>query len=484
MIQPTGASIVNDGNALLEDRKTAGPTTTLRDVVFISKATPGDDEFVLWLAPRLEAAGYKVFADILELSGGDRWRKEITTVLQERAVKMLLCCSDTTLAREGVLEEIEIATDLVKSIPDPHFIIPLRMEKFKKVFGIGGLQYVDFVRGWATGLENLLELLKKRKVPLTTAAQINPNWEVYRKRGSVPLLDEPERLTSNWLRISEMPDSISYLEPNGSADRFALAKACERCAFPVTPSGKGLFAFAEVGAIDAALVSVASFKVMKAIPLDTFLQEGSAAHDLKRQDAQNLVNAMFKRAWNNFCRERGLLEYTYSKAVGFHVSESQAKIGARIPWGNQGERRWSMLRNTARGHVWQYGVSVLPAFWPFAHFKLKSRVLFAPLVGEKADDVYDDSKKQHRLRRSICKGWRNKQWHGRALAFLELLSGQSAFIQLSLGGSARVMLDAAPMLFTSPVSTQLPDDLTDDQDEQDASTLGRPESDEDSDGPT
>jgi hypothetical protein len=28
-----------------------------RDVVFISKATPGDDDFVLWLAPRLEAAG-------------------------------------------------------------------------------------------------------------------------------------------------------------------------------------------------------------------------------------------------------------------------------------------------------------------------------------------------------------------------------------------------------------------------------------------
>jgi hypothetical protein len=34
-----------------------------RNVVFISKATPGDDEFVLWLAPRLEAEGYAVYAD-------------------------------------------------------------------------------------------------------------------------------------------------------------------------------------------------------------------------------------------------------------------------------------------------------------------------------------------------------------------------------------------------------------------------------------
>jgi TIR domain len=42
-----------------------------RDVVFISKATPGDDELALWLAPKLEAAGYKVFTDIRTLEPGD-----------------------------------------------------------------------------------------------------------------------------------------------------------------------------------------------------------------------------------------------------------------------------------------------------------------------------------------------------------------------------------------------------------------------------
>jgi hypothetical protein len=44
-----------------------------RDTVFISKATSEDDEFVLWLAPRLEAAGYAVFADILNIEAGDRF---------------------------------------------------------------------------------------------------------------------------------------------------------------------------------------------------------------------------------------------------------------------------------------------------------------------------------------------------------------------------------------------------------------------------
>src|ERR1700682_3097811 len=94
------------------------PAPQKRTVIFISKATPGDDEFVLWLAPKLEEAGYTVFADILTLEPGDRWRKVITNTLQTRAIKMLLCCRDATLAADGVIEEIEIGMDLAKQLDD------------------------------------------------------------------------------------------------------------------------------------------------------------------------------------------------------------------------------------------------------------------------------------------------------------------------------------------------------------------------------
>jgi hypothetical protein len=100
------------------------------------------------------------------------------------------------------------------------------------------------------------------------------------------------------------------------------------------------------------------------------------------------------------------------------------------------------------------------------------------MVGREAGDPLDDPKKQHRLRRTICKGWRNKQWHGRALAFLELLSGEGSYISLPLGATAQVRLESSLMLFSSPVSTFLPDQLTDEQEEQDDSTLGRPEPEE------
>lgn len=451
----------------------------VRDIVFISKATPGDDEFALWLAPRLEAAGYKVFADVLVLEPGDRWRKVLTSTLQDRAVKLLLCCSDATLAREGVQEEMGIGLDLAKSLPDPKFVIPLRLEPYKKVFGIGELQYVDFHRGWAEGLAKLLDTLKRQKVPRNAGGiEINPHWESYRRRSAVPLKDEPERLTSNWLRVAEAPDVIRYFEAKGAAAKEAVQAVCNTASFPTAMVGSGFLTFATLDEINEGFVEAGRFAEVHTVPLLEFVSQGSKNLRIEKQDASNIVVAMFRKAWEGFCRTRGLLEYRYSAAPGFHISSDLSKIGGRIPWGHQGERRWSMLRNAAKGHVWQFGVTALPGFWPYPHFKLKSRVLFAPETANDKGDPYDDTRKQHRLRRSVCKGWRNKQWHGRLRAFLELLSGDSAFITLPLSPSATIKLVALPILFTSRVSTPLPDALADDQEEADETTLGRPEPEE------
>ena len=108
--------------AILKPHSTASKSVPQsgRNIVFISKATRGDDEFVLWLAPKLEAEGYTVFADILSLDAGTRWRKEVTGTLQDRSIKMLLCCRDSTLVSDGVQEEIGIAVDLSRQLDDPN----------------------------------------------------------------------------------------------------------------------------------------------------------------------------------------------------------------------------------------------------------------------------------------------------------------------------------------------------------------------------
>lgn len=466
----------NRSDSLADEVNGDKTTPAVRTVVFLSKSTPGDDEFALWLGPRLEEAGYDVFADILTIEPGDRWRRAITAALQDRAVKMLLCCSDGTLAREGVQEEIGIASDLVKTLKDPKFIIPLRLEPYKKLFGIGELQYIDFVRGWADGLAKLLAALKRQNVPKVDGGRpINPNWEHYRRRRAIPLKQERELLTSNWLRVTNLPDVIRYFEPVGAVERFALSSACHASRFPAEQVHHGFLSFGTKEEIAEQFAGTGTFHVKHEIELDAFVENGIESIRLSRQDASNFVMSMLRQSWNAYCRKLGLREHAYSNAVGFHASAAQARIRERIPWVRQGDRRSSMLRNVAKGHVWEYGVTAFPAFWPFPHFKLKSRALFSPPVNDDAGEPYDDSKKQHRLRRTVCKGWRNKQWHGRLRAFVELLSGHSSFITLALNESSFVRLEASPVLFSSPVSVQVQDRMGYDDEEQDSSTLGRPD---------
>jgi hypothetical protein len=445
---------------------------TSRNVIFISKATPSDDEFVLWLAPRLEAAGYTVFADVLSLEPGDRWRKQVTGTLQNKAIKMLLCCRDSSLEKDGVQEEIGLASDLVKELGDPRFIIPLRLEKFKKVFGIGELQWVNFVGSWANGLRELLDTLETQGVLQSTTPVINPNWENYRNRLAIKVEDASEVLTSNWLRIASVPDVIRYFQPTGSINHTLMEHACKQGPFPAQVYLRGFFSFLTLEEVHRDFATVGRFEVHSEHKLLEFVSGGSETPTIRSREAQNMVTSMFRKSWESFCRGRGLYQYAFSQQFGFHVAENQMPLGRRISWGKQGRRRNSMLRNSAAGKVWQYGVSANSSFWPFPHFKIKSRVLFAELAGKSTGKVFDDPDQQHRLRRSVCKGWRNKAWHGRLMAFLEFLSRDSQYIELPLSGSTSIKIDATPLLVTSPVTTLLPDAMTDDAEEQDLATLG------------
>lgn len=452
---------------------TNGQDTTQRRTVFISKATPEDDEFVCWLAPKLEAAGYQTFADILTLEPGDRWRKVVTNTLQRDAIKMLLCCRDSSLAKDGVQEEIGIASDLVKDLGDPRFIIPLRLEPFKKLFGIGELQYVNFSPSWAHGLHDLLDTLEEQKVPRDQSrVAISPNWENYRRRLAIAVENEPEVLTSNWLRILSFPKVIRYYQPSGAVDHTAMTECCRTFKYPAQVYLRGFFTFASPEDVERDLTGAGRFLLHSEHAMAEFLENGAESPDIRRKEARNLVSSLLRTGWERLCRGHGLLEYAYSNQLGFHATAEQAAIGKRVRWGSKKHRRSAMLRNIAAGKVWQYGVSASFWFWPVPHFRLKARVLFSELAGKEVGTVLDDTEKQHRFRRSVCKGWRNKQWHGRLMVFCELLSGGSGEIELPVSNDAAVILQASPLQFTAPVTTIRPDDMPDDAEEQDESTLG------------
>jgi hypothetical protein len=451
----------------------SGMTDHKRKIVFISKATPEDDEFVLWLAPRLEAAGYQVFADVLSLQGGDRWRKVVTNTLQNEAVKMLLCCRDSSLAKNGVQEEIGIAEDLAKELRDPRFIIPLRLERYKRIFGIGELQYVDFLGSWSKGLMSLLETLEKQNVVCEPEhCHINPNWEVYKRRQALKIEESPEQLTSNWLRISKLPDHIYYYQPSGAVNHPLMEQKCKEFQAPAIIYLRGFFTFASIGEVEKHFSDTGVFVLHSEHIVSEFIENGCSSPNIRPKEAKKHIIAMIRDSWEKHCRSQGFYEYAFSKQLAFHVTDTHIAIGKRKSWGKSENRRSSALRNIARGKLWQYGVSATPYLWPFPHIRIKARVLFSELSENRIGAVISDVAQQHRFRRSICSSWRNKAWHGRLMAFLEIFSNGSSYIDLPLSRSEFVQIESIPIEVTSPFTTFLPDIMPDDAEEQDASTLG------------
>jgi hypothetical protein len=273
-----------------------------------------------------------------------------------------------------------------------------------------------------------------------------------------------------------MPDDIHYYETVGSLREDALKRRISRLSYSAVQHGRNLIAFADPRDIEDSFEGVASLRLRTSVSVTKFVDEGIPEVGLRGRDASNMMTHMIRDSWERLCRDRGMISYGYSGAEGFHISSEQAANGFRVPWGRQGGgRRSSMLRNVARKHVWKYGVTAIPRLWPFWHVRLKARVLFAEDNGTPEGKPIDDPKKMHRLRRSGCKGWRNKQWHGRLLAFLEIMSEDSAYIRVPVAPGHNMLLSSEPVLFTSPVSTRLPDTSDADGEEADESTLGRPE---------
>ena len=139
-----------------------------RQALFISHANPEDNEFTIWLGSHLSGAGYEVWADVLKVRGGEDWVRKLEQALRERACKVLLVGTPRGVEKQGVRNEIQIASEVAKKIGDKEFIIPLRLQHFDSPFQIVQAQYIDFLKGWGQGLAELLETLEGYALPRLT----------------------------------------------------------------------------------------------------------------------------------------------------------------------------------------------------------------------------------------------------------------------------------------------------------------------------
>src|SRR3984893_13164775 len=119
----------------------------VREALFVSHANPEDNAFTLWLGAKLTALGYEVFADILRLRGGQDWERILEDAIRNKAAKFLLVATPHGVQKQGVRNEITIASETARKINDNEFIVPLKLARYDSPLLIAHAQYIDFEKG-------------------------------------------------------------------------------------------------------------------------------------------------------------------------------------------------------------------------------------------------------------------------------------------------------------------------------------------------
>lgn len=439
-----------------------------RSAIFISHATPEDNAFVRWLGAKLTALGYEVWADVMQLKGGSDWARELENMLRNRAAKVLVVSTPTGLEKQGVRNEIEMATNIATQIKDPNFIIPLRLEAYQAPIRIAHLQYIDFKNSWSNGylelaerLNDFLELRKEQNRSVDA-------WLDAQRTGAAKLVERDEWLLSNWLSISDFPWNLYYCEPpvGFQLEKFTFRNFHD---WPVVPHRSGVLTFATPND-DGFLAENIPAKIVDAIETKTFLEQGWEGMGITRPEAWKKFADLGNTAFESFLLKKNLTPYDSGFGRRWWFGGIKTFPQGMIPydWETQeGEvykgRRQIMGQSEKRGIFWHYAISGRVRSSPSNHLRVSASLIFT----DNGMDVLGDYRKSHRLRRSFAKNWRNARWRDMLLTFLWWLSDGKYELHLPVSNQKFLHLALPTVGFKSPVTVPHDGDEPEDVDDPD-----------------
>lgn len=433
-----------------------------RPALFISHAAPEDNAFTLWLGAKLSAMGYEVWADVLRLRGGDDWQRKLEHALRHRARKVLLVANPRAVDKQGVRNEIQIASDVARKIGDKEFVIPLRLAPFEAPFLIAHAQYIDFQRSWALGLTELLETLDQTYQIPRSATDNSAIWREIQLLHGRAVAAAPERLISNWVAIEGLPSKVRYFDFKGGSEHLAQARMKD-APWPLVPFRRGFLTFARFHDLQDHFGAHLPLKLETERRTEGFLEDGWRTLDIARWDARNKFSDLARQALESLFRSKGLKSYQMSgwQQAWWPPADVAPTTKVAFRWGDISGLRQIQGVSAKRQMNWHFGVSVATRTAPFRHVRILSRLIFT----QDGQKPFDDPAKMHRLRRSFAKTWRNPRWRDMLLAFLHWLADGEDVLSAAVSGDEALLLKLPPVWWMAPVSIPTEADPVEDDDD-------------------
>ena len=255
-----------------------------RNQIFISHATPGDNEYAVWLSSRLSLAGYDVWCDQEKLLGGEDFWKDIERAIRNKALKVITIISERALddkqeLTDGMAKEIALSTIVKKEIDDEEFIIPIRLDKTSYSnfpVDIIRLNTIDSSENWAAALEKLLKVLERDDVSKLDSEHSTglKEWrEVHQSLGRSIGTDE-ETLVTNRLKILKLPTKIYLYKSKLKLSQSEVRVLASDCPLPCFEHKGLLGSFAQYEEVQAAVTEKRPLKCVEVVDTTSFLTDG------------------------------------------------------------------------------------------------------------------------------------------------------------------------------------------------------------------
>ena len=369
---------------------------------------------------------------------------------------MLAVVSKMSVDKQGVKDEWALGATLERTLPG--FVIPIRIDDYDfslLPIGLHRKNVIDFSTGWHKGLSGLLDTFSDAKMPRTSQSdpQLTRFWLPELKEGAIVRTEHGESLDSTWLRVVSMPPALETARFLGK-ERGILPTE-ENRHIPWFEHEDRIVSFATSADLVSLMRKSAMMEKSNSIMLETFIDaEGDfkfANSTIDRIEARKRVLYLMRQAWELAMEAKGLGVYMQStrRKVHYFTPEITRGRGVYMPFVDaDGRTRRKALngRSEKKKASWCYAVGIVPSLDNPRRIELRSTIVFTDDQGNPLEAA-----RAHRLRMSFCRSWYNDKWRAFLRAFLAFVSEGKPEIRLPVGSGRFLVVEATPMIFSSPV---------------------------------
>ena len=413
-----------------------------RDILFISHATPEDNDFTVWLASRLQADGFEVWIDKHALIGGEKFWQEIDLTIRHKASKVLLVYSQNICfqkqpgnLKEGIEKEKSLAESIAKTNGLKDFLILLNIDgsDYNLFIGADMLNQIPFYENWAVGYSQLLKKFDKEDIaPKNAPVGDFAKWyeDEYILNRGVKTMHELY-YDSCW-PIPDLPPTI-YMY-SFATDSIAN-HIQQQLPYPAGKIANVITSFYDAQAFEVevdGILGVINYRDKFEIKVSDVVSGIGGESFPTARDTQNHFKHLLQRILHSIMRNRLLSWYRMSnKSLAYFFTPRMLGKPVKFQYLLRSKKvnKKKALYGRHLSSCWHFALSSKPVLSPQIAFSFKSHIVFT----EDGQKLWTDKDKMHSARRKKGRMMFNEDWRDMLIAFLHALcqGGQTVKIQLS-----------------------------------------------------